>query len=51
MSSVNYTGPALPSLRECILNVKQPVAKRTIAAFHLRTLGTLEAAIVIGEGE
>lgn len=39
----------MESLTSCILNVNQPVAMRTIAAFHLRTLGSLEAAMVIGE--
>ena len=38
-------------LTKCILDVHQPIAKRTSAAFHLRTLGTLEAALVIGEGK
>ena len=50
MSTGHYSGPPLASLTECILNVQQPVAKRTIAAFHLRTLGSLEAAEVIGKG-
>ena len=31
----------------CLLDLSQPVAKRTHAAFHLRTLGTLEASKAI----
>ena len=31
----------------CLLDLNQPVAKRTHAAFHLRTLGTLEASNAI----
>mmetsp|Transcript_9661 Transcript_9661/g.18130 ORF Transcript_9661/g.18130 Transcript_9661/m.18130 type:complete len:330 (+) Transcript_9661:75-1064(+) len=49
MTSVTYSGPPLESLSECILDVKNPISKRTIAAFHLRTMGTLEAALVIAE--
>jgi hypothetical protein len=51
LSAVQYSGPPLESLKACVLDVKQPVAKRTVAAFHLRTLGTLEAALVIAEGK
>ena len=34
-------------LRECLLDLKQPIAKRTHAAFHLRTLNTNDAAIAV----
>jgi deoxyhypusine monooxygenase len=37
------------SLRSCLLNLAEPIAKRTHAAFHLRTLGTVEAMLVIAE--
>jgi deoxyhypusine monooxygenase len=44
-----YISPPLPSLVSCILDISQPVAKRTIAAFHLRTLGTAEAAAAVAK--
>jgi len=38
------------SSRDCLLNLSEPLAKRTHAAFHLRTMGTKEAASAIAEG-
>jgi len=37
------------SSRDCLLNLSEPLAKRTHAAFHLRTMGTKEAASAIAE--
>ena len=34
-------------MRDCLLNISQPVSKRTHAAFHCRTLKTAEAADVV----
>jgi deoxyhypusine monooxygenase len=39
----------LPSLRACIIDLTQPVAKRTHAAFHLRTIGSVDAMGIIAE--
>ncbi|CAM9203833.1 unnamed protein product [Heterosigma akashiwo] len=39
--------PALQDLEACLLNSSEPIAKRTHAAFFLRTLGTGEAVEVI----
>ena len=39
----------LKNLRECILNLEEPVAKRTHAAFHLRTLGSVSAMWAIAD--
>jgi deoxyhypusine monooxygenase len=44
------TSPPIPALRRCLLNLSQPITKRTIAAFHLRTLGTPEAVAAVAEG-
>ena len=41
----------LEPFRTCLLDISQPLAKRTHAAFHLRTIGTLEAAGAIAEGK
>lgn len=42
-----YSGPNISQLRACILDIEQPLPKRTHAAFYLRTMGTVEAAEVI----
>jgi deoxyhypusine monooxygenase len=42
--------PPLPLLREVLLDLAQPVAKRTQAAFYLRTDGSEEAMHIICEG-
>jgi len=39
----------LSKYRECLLDLNEPVAKRTHAAFHLRTQGTVDAMHVIAE--
>jgi len=39
---MNYT-----ALRECLLDLSQPLPRRTHAAFHLRTMGTVEAVDAI----
>eukprot|EP01041_Mallomonas_annulata_P005380 gene5380-10755_t len=39
----------LESSRACLLDLSQPLPKRTNAAFHLRTIGTQEAAAAIAE--
>lgn len=44
------TAPPVPALRRCLLNIEQPITKRTIAAFHLRTIGTPEAVSAVCEG-
>jgi deoxyhypusine monooxygenase len=36
-------------LRECLIDISNPIAKRTHVAFLLRTLGTAEAASVVAE--
>ena len=41
--------PSIPTLRNCLLNVAQPITKRTIAAFHLRTIGSPEAVAAVAE--
>jgi deoxyhypusine monooxygenase len=41
---------SLEQIKECLLNENNPVAQRNHASFLLRTMGTLEAAEVIGEG-
>lgn len=43
--------PPLQELRDCLLDLTQPIAKRTHSAFFLRTLGTAEAVSTVGEGE
>jgi deoxyhypusine monooxygenase len=35
--------------RTCLLNLSEPIAKRTHAAFYLRTIGTLEAMTAIAD--
>lgn len=42
-----YSGPPIEELRSCLLDLSQPISKRTHAAFYLRTMGTTEAADVI----
>ena len=43
------TSPSIPALRKCLLNISQPITKRTIAAFHLRTIGSPEAVATVSE--
>jgi deoxyhypusine monooxygenase len=45
----NFKGPSLEALKTCLLDLTQPIGKRTTAAFYLRTIGTVDAAEVIGE--
>lgn len=45
-----YSGPSIEQLKECLLDIEQPLPKRTHAAFYLRTLKTEEAALIIAEG-
>ena len=40
----------IEGLRSCLLNLEEPIAKRTHAAFHLRTIGSEEAAMAICDG-
>jgi deoxyhypusine monooxygenase len=40
---------SLETLRACILDLSQPIAKRTHAAFYLRTDGSEDAAKIIAE--
>jgi deoxyhypusine monooxygenase len=42
-----YSGPSIDQLRSCLLDLDQPLPKRTHAAFYLRTMATTEAAEVI----
>ena len=49
-SDENHSGGSsipLSSLRSCLLDLKQPIAKRTHAAFHLRTMNTNDAALAV----
>jgi len=39
----------LSKYRECLLDLTEPVAKRTHAAFHLRTQGSVDAMQIIAE--
>ena len=48
-SNSNYSGPPLPALRIALLDLSEPIAKRTHAAFYLRTLGSSEAVAVLAE--
>lgn len=41
--------PSIASLRDSLLNLSEPISKRTHAAFYLRTEGSLEAMTVISE--
>ena len=41
--------PPISALKTCMLDLSQPIGKRTTAAFYLRTIGTIEAAEVIAE--
>ena len=47
----SYCGPCIEDLKSCILDLNQPISKRTHSAFFLRTMGTPEAADVIATGE
>jgi len=40
---------SVTKLREILLNLSEPIAKRTHAAFHLRTIGSTECVEVIAE--
>jgi deoxyhypusine monooxygenase len=42
-------GPSLTQLRECLLDISQPIAQRTHAAFILRTKGDLECVNILSE--
>jgi hypothetical protein len=46
-----YSGPPIEELESCLLDLDQPISKRTHAAFYLRTMGTPEAAGVIATGK
>ena len=41
--------PSLSALRSVLLDISQPIAKRTHAAFNLRTNGSEESASIIAE--
>lgn len=41
--------PSIAELRTCLLDLNQPIAKRTHAAFFLRTNGSHEAALAIAD--
>ena len=43
------SAPPFESLKACLLDLSQPIAKRTHAAFYLRTNGSLDAMKVIGD--
>ena len=45
----DFKCPPIHALKTCILDLLQPIGKRTTAAFYLRTIGTLEAAEIIAE--
>lgn len=49
LSSTSYSGPPPPALRACLLDLAEPIAKRTHAAFYLRTLATPEAVAIVLE--
>lgn len=44
-------GKSVSALRSCLLDLTQPIAKRTHAAFFLRTLATDDAMRAILEGQ
>lgn len=48
-SKSSYSGPPPPALRACLLDLSEPIAKRTHAAFYLRTLATPEAVTIVLE--
>lgn len=48
-TKTNYNGPPAAALRTSLLDLTEPIAKRTRAAFYLRTLGTIEAMNIITE--
>ena len=45
----DFKCPPISALKTCILDLSQPIGKRTTAAFYLRTLGTIEAAEIIAK--
>jgi deoxyhypusine monooxygenase len=46
----NFSSPSsIEQLKDCLLDITQPIAKRTHAAFHLRTIGTSECVLIIAE--
>jgi deoxyhypusine monooxygenase len=48
-SDVSYSGPPASALRIALLDLDEPIAKRTHAAFYLRTLGNPEAIGILME--
>lgn len=47
-ASVQVSGvPPLEALRECVLNIKEPIGKRTRGVFYLRSLNSKEALDVL----
>jgi len=44
-----YSGPPANTLRTALLDLSEPIAKRTHAAFYLRTMATTEAIGIIQE--
>ena len=45
----HHNSPPFGALKECLLDIGQPVTKRTSAAFHLRTLGSSAAVATVCE--
>ncbi|CAM9409767.1 unnamed protein product, partial [Choristocarpus tenellus] len=41
--------PPFEDLRACLLDMEQPISKRTHAAFFLRTLGSMEAIVILSQ--
>jgi len=48
---MEFVGKDISALRTGLLDMTQPIAKRTHAAFILRTMGTEEAADILCEGK
>lgn len=46
----NSMAALISSYGDCLLNLEEPIAKRTHAAFHIRTIGTEDAVKVIASG-
>lgn len=40
----------IEDLKNCLVDLHEPIAKRTHAAFHLRTLGSEAAALAVCDG-
>ncbi|CAM9139669.1 unnamed protein product [Phaeothamnion confervicola] len=49
MTAAEESAPSLLKLCECVVDKTQPLGKRTHAAFHLRTIGSDEAAAAVAE--